>query len=843
MGPIIGVLLFTVALWVLYGELKTYRLHDILRYLHEIPPYKVMTAFLLTILSYITMTFYDFLALKYIDRTIHPFKTAFTSFIGYAFSNSVGFSMLAGASVRFRLYSSWGLTGLEISKIVVFCTVSLWLGFFSLSGVLFILEPLTIPAALHLPFLSVRVIGVILLIPVLVYFLLSMKKSEPVTVRGLVFTLPRPTLFFAQIVISMVDWVLAGAVLYLLMPDALALSLPAFLGIFLFAQLAGLMSQIPGGLGVFETVMMVFLNQAAAGSELFGSLIVFRIIYYLLPLLIATTLMGIQEILARRGMITKGVALLTKLIQPVVPTVLALLSFLGGTILLVSDAMPAIPSRLEWIKLFIPLPVLEVSHFIGSVAGVGLLLLSRGLQLRIAAAYYLASGLLFLGSMVSLLKGFDYEEAVILSIVLFVLISSRHSFYRRSNVLRSAFTPPWIAAIACTVIAVAWLTFFSYKHVEYSSDLWWRFAFFDFAPRSLRAMVGISASLLLFTLVRLFHPARTPRVPGTPEDLERAADIVRDSPCASGNLALLGDKAFLFNEPKTAFIMYGTVGRTWIALGDPVGPEAVWKELIWQFRELCDQNAALPVFYEVGTGNLPIYIDLGLTLVKIGEEGRVRLKDFSLEGNARKDFRYTVNRLTREGCSFEIADAAGIPELIPDLRRVSDAWLKLKNTREKSFSLGSFQGDYIRSFPIALVRKGGRIVAFANIWTSAQNNELSVDLMRYEPEAPNSVMEYLFIQIMLWGKDRQYQWFNLGMVPLSGLEARPMAPLWNRFGSFVFKNAEHFYNFQGLQQYKNKFSPVWEPKYLAFPGTLSLPLILTGVATLSSGGLKGILLK
>ncbi|HPR56281.1 MAG TPA: bifunctional lysylphosphatidylglycerol flippase/synthetase MprF [Deltaproteobacteria bacterium] len=842
-SPFIGVALFVAALWVLHGELKAYRLHDIMGYLHGIPRTKILYALLLTVLSYLTMTFYDFLALKYIERPLHPLKTAFASFVGYAFSNSVGFSMLAGASVRFRLYSSWGLSGLEISKIIAFCTVSIWLGFLSLGGIIFILEPLAIPSVLHLPFTSVHPVGYLLLVPVIAYFILGTLRTGPVTIRGLSLTLPKPTLFFAQVAIAMVDWALAGAVLYELLPDGFTMSLPAFLGIFLFAQLAGLISQIPGGLGVFETVIMVFLSPSATGSALFGSLIIYRVIYYLLPLLIAATLLGSQEVRERRRMIAKGAVLLTQLIRPLVPPVLAILTFMGGIVLLVSGATPAVPARMAWIRHFIPLPVIEISHFLGSVAGVGLLLLARGLQLRIDAAYYLTLGLLVLGSMVSLLKGFDYEETIILSVLLLILISSRDVFYRRAKVLWSAFTPRWTAAVASAVIAVAWLTFFSYKHVEYTSDLWWRFAFFENAPRSLRAMVGVAVSILAFTMTRLIHPAPSPRAPGTRQDMERAAAVVKTSPDSSDNLALLGDKAFLFNDAGTAFIMYGTVGRTWIALGDPVGPEEEWEELTWRFRELCDQHAALPVFYEVGAENLPVYIDLGLTLVKIGEQGRVPLAEFSLEGKARRDLRYTVSKLGREGCSFRIIDQEGVPGVLPDLRRVSDAWLAAKNTKEKGFSLGFFREDYVANFPVAVVSIGDKIVAFANIWTSGQDAELSVDLMRYSSEAPASVMEYLFIQIMLWGKEQGYHWFNLGMVPLSGLENRPMAPLWNRFGSFVFRHAEHFYNFQGLQQYKNKFSPVWEPRFLASSGTLTLPRVLTSLATITSGGLKGIIAK
>ncbi len=842
-SPLIGVVLFAAALWILHGELHAYHLNDILGYLHAVPRLSIASAALLTVLSYLTMTFYDFLALKYIERPLHPLRTAFASFIGYAFSNSVGFSMLAGASVRFRLYSSWGLSGLEISKIIAFCTVSIWLGFLTLGGIIFILEPLSIPAALHLPFTTAHPIGFLLLIPVLAYLLLSMRRKEPVTIRGLILSLPRPKLFFAQTAIAMIDWVLAGAVLYMLMPEGLALSLPVFLGIFLFAQLAGLISQIPGGLGVFETVIVVFLSQSAPGAALVGSLIIYRIIYYLLPLLVAAMLLGIQEILERRRLLTRGVVILSQLLQPLVPPVLALLTFMGGLVLLVSGAMPSVPDRLAWIRRFIPLPVIEVSHFLGSLAGLGLLLLARGLQLRIDAAYYLTSGLLVIGGMLSLLKGFDYEEALVLSALLFVLISSKDLFHRRANVLWSAFTPGWIAAVASAIIAVAWLTFFSYKHVEYTSDLWWRFAFLENAPRSLRAMVGISVGILTFTLIRLIHPAPLPRTPGSKEEMERAASIVKTSTDSSSNLALLGDKSFLFDESGTAFIMYSTVGRTWIALGDPVGPVERWAELAWRFRELCDRHAAVPVFYEVGSGNLPVYIDLGLNLVKIGEKGRVPLEGFSLEGKTRRELRYTVSKLGREGCRFEMIEPENLSAIMTDIRRVSDAWLEQKNTKEKSFSLGFFHEDYLRNFPVAVVMLQNRIVAFANILTSGLNEELSVDLMRFEPQAPVSAMEYLFIQTMLWGKERGFRWFNLGMVPLSGLENRPMAPLWSRIGSFVFHHAEHFYNFQGLRQYKNKFSPVWEPMYLAAPGTLALPRVLTSIASLTSGGLKGIVSK
>ncbi|UCE54285.1 MAG: DUF2156 domain-containing protein [Desulfobacterales bacterium] len=136
-----------------------------------------------------------------------------------------------------------------------------------------------------------------------------------------------------------------------------------------------------------------------------------------------------------------------------------------------------------------------------------------------------------------------------------------------------------------------------------------------------------------------------------------------------------------------------------------------------------------------------------------------------------------------------------------------------------------------------------QIEAFANLWTGAQLDELSLDLMRYLPQAPDGVMEYLFIRLMLWGKARGYRWFNLGMSPVSGLENRALAPLWNRLSAFVFRYGEHFYNFQGLRQYKEKFDPQWRPRYLASPGGLALPQIFANLATFISGSTKGVVAK
>jgi len=331
--------------------------------------------------------------------------------------------------------------------------------------------------------------------------------------------------------------------------------------------------------------------------------------------------------------------------------------------------------------------------------------------------------------------------------------------------------------------------------------------------------------------------------PASAADLERARCIAECSAFTYAYLALRGDKSVLFSQGGHAFLMYGRQGRSWIAMGDPIGPEAEARELPRRFRDLSARSGGWCAFFEVRPQWRPLYADLGLVLTKLGEEARVDLAQFDLARPAFGKLRNACSRLLRNDCRFDILPHEAVPELLPALERVSRAWLAGKATREKGFSNASFDEHYLSRFPIALVRRAGEIVAFANLWLGAGKEELSVDLMRHVPEAPNGTMDFLFTELLLWGRQEGYRWFNFGMAPLAGLDAETQPLLWHRVGNFLFRHGEHFYNFQGLRHYKAKFQPVWTPLYLASPGGLALPAVLVDVAALIAGGLGGIVLK
>lgn len=238
-----------------------------------------------------------------------------------------------------------------------------------------------------------------------------------------------------------------------------------------------------------------------------------------------------------------------------------------------------------------------------------------------------------------------------------------------------------------------------------------------------------------------------------------------------------------------------------------------------------------------------VYADFGLTFVKLGEEARVDLTAFTLEGGHASKYRQALRRLDKDGANFRIVEREGVPAIMDQLRLVSDDWLSAKSSAEKGFSLGFFNEAYLARFPVAVVERRGRIEAFANLWLGPNREELSIDLMRYHRDAPKGVMEALFVHLMQWGHGQGYHWFVLGMAPLSGFEASPLAPLWNRLGAFLYQHGESVYNFQGLRAYKEKFNPVWEPHYLAYPGGVRLPRIIADVSAMVAGGYHEIFRK
>lgn len=839
--PILALAVFTAALLVLRGELRTLRYADLMAALLSQPLGALGLAVLLTLANYAALGGYDLLALRYVGRAVAPGRVMLASFVAYALSNNVGFGALTGASVRYRFYSRWGVTPAELSRIVLFYMTTFWLGLMLLGGLSLALDPM--PALRALPgHRWATVAGVALIGLCALYALGPAVRRAPLRLGGLTVSLPSPGQVAGQFALSSLDWALAAGAAWVLLPPG-RVGFPLFLGAYLTAQLVALASHVPGGVGVFETLLLLLLRPVLPAGELLPALLVYRTVYYLLPLVLALGLLVGDEVRLRRQQAERVRALFGALEQELTPRLLAVFTFLGGVVLLWSGATPAAHGRLGWLARLLPLGIVELSHFAGSLLGVGLLLLSRGIARRLDASFYLVAAGLGLGIAACLLKGADYEEAAVLLTVLLALVRSRSFFDRRAAFFAGRFSPGWVTAVLAAVGSAVWLGLFSFRHVTYSDELWWRFGFGHEASRFLRGAVGSAVALLCFAVSRLLRPAPPALTAPGEQDLARAEAVIASQRSTTPFLVFLQDKSLLFDAEGDAFLMYGVRGRTWVALHGPVGPEARAGGLVRAFLERCDDYDGVPIFYEVPGRSLALFADFGFAFAKLGEEARVPLPSLSLEGGASKALRQSVRRLDREGGAFRVLSPEEVARQLPELRAVSDEWLSQKGAAEKGFSLGFFEETYVARFPVAAVERAGRIEAFASLWPGPGGEELSVDLMRFRETAPPGVMEALLVHLMLWGRDRGYRWFGLGMAPLSGLEGSPAATLWSRLGSFLYEHGEALYNFRGLRGFKDKFHPAWEPRYLVYPGGLKLPRVLADVAALIAGGYRRIFLR
>ncbi|MFL5351918.1 bifunctional lysylphosphatidylglycerol flippase/synthetase MprF [Archangium sp.] len=826
-GPIIGVVVLGLALKALHEQLRAYHYRDIVRQLGELPLPQVLLAVVLAILSYGVLTGYDWIALRYVGSPLAYRKIAPAAFIATAVSNNVGLTWLSGGSVRFRFYSSQGLSTAEVSKVVGYISLSFWVGFTTLGGALFLFDPPPIPPGLHLPGTSLRLIGVLFLAVAAVYMGFVLVRRQPVRVRGWELAMPTRHHLIWQVLVAGGDWLLAASTLYALLPRH-DVSFHAVLGAFIVAQMSGLISHVPGGLGVFETVVLFFLSDRIPKPTILGTLLVYRAIYYLLPFAISVVMIGVHEFYQRRAHVQRLAATAGRWGSALLPPVFALATFTTGVLLLVSSFTPSLEDRLIEVNRFVPWPIMEASHFLGSLAGAGLLLLSRGIQRRLDGAYVLTVALLAAGIATTLLRGLEIETAIVLALLLACLLPCHREFYRKASLLHEHFTAGWILAILAALAATTWLGLFVHRHEELSSDMLWAFVLHGDAPRFLRASVGAAVVVVVFAGAHLLRPL--PPRPERPSeaDLATVRDIVSHSPRASAHLALLGDKSLLLNESRTGFVMYAHQGRGWVVVGDPIGPEEELPGLVWLFHEEVDRHDGLTVFYGVGPEHLPLYLDMGLSPQKLGEEARVALEGFSPDAGG--------PGTVPDGCHFEVVPADGVGALLPELKRVSDDWLSRQGHREKGFTMGYFDERYLSGCPVALVRREGRVVAFANLWTGAGHEELAADLVRFSAEAPVGVMDFLLEQLLLWGRREGYRWFNLGLTPSPEMEGGALAPTWSRLGSLLFRHGEHFEDLQALRAYKERFHPVWEPRYLASPGGMALPFVLADVAALVSRG-------
>lgn len=812
---------------------------DVIEALTDTSWSSVALAIFFTALSFASLIGYDVNALTYIGRPLPFAPVAVTAFAAYAVGNTAGFGALSGGAIRFRAYTRLGLSPDDVGRVIAFVTLAFGIGLLAVTALASLVTAPRIGDALGIDGGWVRG-GSIVIILVLVALVILGRGGRVISIGSLDIRLPDSRTSSQQFLVTALDVAASASVLYVLLPQG-SIGWPSFVAIYATAIGLGVLSHVPAGLGVFETVIVAALGNTVSLDQVLGSLVLYRVIYHVLPLLIATlVVIGVElRQLAKHPVAST----LRKLEFRLAPPLLASFAMVAGAMLVFASVTPTPDSDLDFLANYLPLPVFESAHFFSSILGLILFVAARGIGQRLDGAWWIGMICTALALVFAFMRAVALYEAIFLAVLLAGLFLSAKLFKRRASLFGQVLTPSWIAAMLIVVVAAVTVLLFAYREVDYSHQLWWQFEFSEEAPRGLRAVLGLAIIAALIALYSLLRPAarRTPL--STADDFERAVQIVMTQGNADANLVRMGDKRLMFSESGNAFIMYGIQGRSWIALFDPIGPQEEVADLVWRFVETARMQGGRAVLYQISPSLLSHCADTGLRAFKLGELAIVDLTKFDLKGGRLAGLRQAINKGAREGLEFELVDQPNVAGIIDDLRVVSDAWLQEQDTREKTFSLGAFRDDYVCAQPVAVLRKDGKICAFATLSVTDTRQEGTVDLMRFAPDAPKGSMDFLFVKIMEYLRDAGYAQFNLGMAPLSGMSQREVALAWDKIGSVVFEHGERFYNFKGLKAFKSKFHPNWEPRYLAVSGGASPAIVMMDATFLIGGGLRGVVGK
>jgi phosphatidylglycerol lysyltransferase len=847
---LIGVVI--VLTWEQIAGLDLHLLRDRIR---DVPAPVLLMLQGLALFAVLAMALYDGIAQRWLGTTLTTRQLLRFSWIANSFNNFIGLSGLAGSGVRMLLLTREGIpapragvfAGLILMAVPLGLSVLVLLALPDTLGGR--LDPL-VPRSMALAVLA----AFFLYLPVFLLLSRSRQLLHRVLPDAPALGLRRGLVLAG---VSVVDWLLAiGVAWACVTATGVSVEPAAFVTAFALAAALGILSLLPGGIGVFDGTLLYLLAGSGQASEaVLSGILLYRLSYFVVPWLIGVYLgldllkLGERSPLRRLSLQWQSSLLAALLRLPVrflanlSVRLLGYLTLATGVVLLVSAATPAVESRVAALNAVLPLAALEASHALSVAVGVMLIAVSRGIADQVRDAYRLAMAMLFAGVLLSLLKGIDFEEATLLGLAALVLWLSRRSFYRLSYPLHSRRSLYWLLALLVGVGGYAALGHWIHEiDGIVDSGLWLAF---DPQAHDSRFVRSLPVAVLAATGALAWSFFRMPRPPCAAPDsaaLDKARRFLERHPVHGfAHLIFMRDKCLFYGADGAGLIQYARIRDRVVALGDPMGSPHAFRTCLSEFRQMADVHDLVPVFYEVGEHNLHHYHDVGFSLFKIGEMAMVRTADFSLAGRRGESLRHGVNRARRESVTVEILPQPLDDTLWDELRAISDRWLATRGSAEKGFSLGRWDRDYLASSPTVVARWNGRVVAFANLMPAYGGGELSVDLMRQVEDAPTGTMDLLFVTLIEHARAQGVPLFNLGMAPLSGVGQCRFARRQERLARFAFDYGSRLYNYKGLRTFKDKFNPIWEGRYIAYPVLTPLPPLLVDIAALIAGGYRRLL--
>ena len=830
----------------LYRLLEPVDLDAVAAQIGAMPWLTLAAALLTTVCAYLALVGYDWSALRYIGKPL-PLPVILTgALMAYAFGNTIGLSAISGGAVRWRIYSGLGLDGYDVAAVSTFAAVSFGVAATVVGLAALSLYPGALAAVLPFPPATIQLAALAGIAVIMLPLIWASWRRQSLRLGRFEIAAPSLPILGGQILFSMGDLGFTSLTLWLLLPDT-GMDLLPFLAVFAAASVAAVISHVPGGIGIFETVIIASMPAGTPVDQVAAALLLYRLIYYLLPFALALVVLAGYELWRSTehhgpaGAIGRSLALMEpalRAVMPLAPLVLGVMIFGSGLWMSLATLIPPTgpaAEAAEAAEAFLPRALAEGSVLLTSAIGAMLIVLALGVVRRSFGAFVIAASAMAAGAGMAFADG-DWRRALGLAAALLVLLPFRRAFFRRATLTEAAMSPGWIVLVLSTLTAIGFVLFLANKSTGYSHEMWWVFATDERAPRALRA--GFTASLTVVTLSLLLL-LRAPRFrPAPPDDraLALAEAVCRRSADPAAGFALSGDKALIFAQGGDGFVMFAPSGRSWIALGGPVGEPAAAREAGWRFLEAARQEGISPIFYEVGRSDLPLMLELGMSRHRMGQEAVVDLPGFTLDSPARAELRAEVEAGRAAGLTLALTPPPHDAALLAELRELSADWLATQGRGEKHFSVGRFDPDWLARWPVAVLRdREGRAVAFASLLTSAQERHATIDLTRVARDAPASSLTLLFAETILALQARGWTSLSLGLAPLSGLDPARSRRLWERFGRVIFRHGGNFRDFAGLLAFKQRFDPRWVTRYLAVPTSLAPLRPLTEAAELIAG--------
>lgn len=587
--------------------------------------------------------------------------------------------------------------------------------------------------------------------------------------------------------------------------------------LYVVAQILGVISMLPGAIGSFDLIMLMELTMLGVSRpSAIIWLLLFRVFYYIIPLGVGA-IFFIHHIYNQFDEFFDHIP--TSIIKQVAHIIVTCFMYISGILMLLAASVPDLTSSNRFLQRFYPFTFFFLHQLTTILFAIAMLACARGIQAKVKRAYWPTLILLVIGIVNTLINLGTVTLTIYLLIILVLLFLMRNVSYRK----KLQYSMGKFLVDSCIFVGslILYILVGFYNTPRYSSNhVVPQFLLFPGEKIWLSGFIGLLLGFaIMFLILNYFSGGYDPFGGIYSIDKERLSKIIKEyGGNETSHLAFLRDKNIYYYQENGAdqvFFMYQKKYDKLIIMGDPVGNPDKFEPAIKEFIHEADLYGYQLVFYEASSKITMILHEYGFDFIKTGEDGWVKLADFTLAGKKQRSQRALMHKFDREGYTFDIINPPFSSATMAELKAVSDDWLGKEV--EKGFSLGFFSRQYINEAPVATVRDtDGQLVAFATLMPTGTKKLLTIDLMRHSHAAPSGIMDKIFVSMFLYGQDNGYEYFDLGMAPLANVGSSQYSFIEEKIAHFIYEYGYHLYGFQGLRRYKEKYASSWFPKYTVF---------------------------